>query len=131
MMDKVVREHLEKVTKPKDISEAAKILQTAQECYLQTTEKEGKKERKESTWRENVERKIQKLTAVIELMKKKEEEKKLSEVEVKESQKVLRSRGGVLDKLRNVSKVKTDSEEKKRVYEDKIRKYESRKEYRK
>jgi hypothetical protein len=100
-------------------------MQTAQECYQRATEKEKKK----SEWRENIEKKIRDLTTTIELLWKKGEGKELSKEEVKEARRIMREKGLIMDKPRELAKVKMEMEEKKRIYEDKIRKYGMRIEY--
>jgi uncharacterized protein YeeX (DUF496 family) len=76
------------------MTEVARIMQTAQECYQRATEKEKKK----SEWRENIEKKIRDLTTTIELLWKKGEGKELSKEEVKEARRIMREKGLIMDK---------------------------------
>ncbi|KAK1347157.1 hypothetical protein LUQ84_003347 [Hamiltosporidium tvaerminnensis] len=71
---------------PKNVSDAARIIQAAQKGY----DEETRKEKPRSAWKENIESKISKLVLFKDLLEKARKQEKLSTSETKSLKKIMR-----------------------------------------
>ncbi|KAK1350972.1 hypothetical protein LUQ84_000245 [Hamiltosporidium tvaerminnensis] len=84
---------------PKNVSDAARIIQGAQVCY----DEETRKEKPRSAWKENIESKISKLVLSKDLIEKARKPEKLSTSETKSLRKIMREFNLDLSKVNDLS----------------------------
>ncbi|KAK1349153.1 hypothetical protein LUQ84_001832 [Hamiltosporidium tvaerminnensis] len=112
---------------PKNVSDAARIIQAAQVCY----DEETRKEKPRSAWKENIESKISKLVLSKDLLEKARKLEKLSTSETKSLRKIMREFNLDLSKINDLTEALVKKNEALNVYEKKITMYESRRKFRK
>ncbi|KAK1347494.1 hypothetical protein LUQ84_003031 [Hamiltosporidium tvaerminnensis] len=98
---------------PKNVSDAARIIQAAQVCY----DEETRKEKPRSAWKENIESKISKLVLSKDLLEKARKLEKLSTSITKSLRKIMREFNLDLSKINDLSEALVKKNEPLNVYE--------------
>ncbi|KAI4293539.1 hypothetical protein PAPHI01_2813, partial [Pancytospora philotis] len=111
---------------PSSMSDIARLLQAAQACYESRT----RKERKPSTWRESIEKKVQLNKTNKDLISRYTKGDALPPRELSDARKCMRDLNLILDNKRDAMEALSILEERVRVYQSKLEGSEKRTQFR-
>lgn len=101
------------------------ILQRVQRCYEELTVKM----RKKSNWKENIENKIDKLSAAISILEKMNANEKLTAEETKAGRKIMRQKNLILTRPQDKKIAMNSFKDTSRIYKKKIEMHLKRKDF--